>query len=129
MKEPIMRELTYILLYVRDPAASAAFYSRLLGREPALDRLPTFADLPISDVTKLGLWSETAVKPTARAVAGGSELMFKVADVRELTIAYDDCVARGVPIAQTPGEMNFGLTFVALDPDGHKLRLYAPKTG
>src|SRR5436305_1414430 len=122
-----MRELTYILLYVRDPAAIAALYARLLGREAPLDRLPVFAHLVIADGIKLGLWNATAVKPAAKAVAGGSDLMFKVAGVRELVAAYEDCVARGVPIAQTPAEMNFGLTFVALDPDGHKLRLYAPK--
>jgi catechol 2,3-dioxygenase-like lactoylglutathione lyase family enzyme len=122
-------ELTYILLYVSDPAASAEFYSRLLKREAALDRLPTFADCQIHDGAKLGLWSKTNVKPPARARAGGSEIMFKVADTQELMAAYADCAERGIPIAQTPTEMNFGLTFVALDPDGHRLRLYAPKAG
>lgn len=125
----IVPELTFILLVVSDPAASAAFYSRLLHREAALDRLPTFADLPIYDGAKLGLWNATAVKPPARAVAGGNELMFKVADTQALMAAYADCIERGVPIAQTPTEMNFGQTFVALDPDGHRLRLYAPKAG
>jgi len=122
-------QLTYILLYVSDPSASAEFYSRLLKREAALDRLPAFADLQIYDGAKLGLWSATAVKPAAQAVGGGSEIMFKVADTQDLMAAYADCTERGVPIAQTPAEMNFGLTFVALDPDGHRLRLYAPKAG
>lgn len=124
-----MPELTYILLFVSDVAISAEFYSRLLKREAALDRLPTFADLQIYGGTKLGLWSETAVKPSARAAeGGGSEIMFKVSGTKELMASYADCTERGVPIAQTPTEMNFGLTFVALDPDGHRLRLYAPKT-
>ena len=124
-----MPQLTYILLYVSDPSASAEFYSRLLKREAALDRLPAFADLQIYEGAKLGLWSTTAVKPAAQAVGGGSEIMFKVADTQDLMAAYADCTERGVPIAQTPAEMNFGLTFVALDPDGHRLRLYAPKAG
>ena len=123
----VVPELTFVLLYVSDPKASAEFYSRLLKREAALDRLPTFADLPLHDGAKLGLWLETNVKPPARAVAGGSEIMFKIADTQTLLAAYADCTERGVPIAQTPAEMNFGLTFVALDPDGHRLRLYAPK--
>ena len=122
-----MPELTFVLLYVRDPAASAEFYSRLLKRQAALDTLPTFASLPIYDGAKLGLWSETAVKPPARAVGGGSEIMFKVADERDMLAMYSDCTERGVPIAQAATEMNFGLTFVALDPDGHRLRIYAPK--
>jgi hypothetical protein len=54
--------------------------------------------------------------------------MFKVSGTQELMASYADCTERGVPIAQAPAEMNFGLTFVALDPDGHRLRLYAPKT-
>jgi len=33
---------------------------------------------------------------------------------------------RGLAIAQEPTKMNFGFTFTALDPDGHRLRVYAP---
>jgi hypothetical protein len=29
-------------------------------------------------------------------------------------------------IAQAPTAMDFGMTFVALDPDGHRLRVFAP---
>jgi predicted enzyme related to lactoylglutathione lyase len=123
-----MPELTFILLYVSNPATSAEFYSRLLKRQATLDKLPTFADLQIYDGAKLGLWSQAAVKPPAQAVGGGSEIMFKVSDTDELMALYADCTERGVPIAQTPADMNFGRTFVALDPDGHRLRLYAPKT-
>ncbi len=31
---------------------------------------------------------------------------------------------RGLTIAQAPSDMDFGRTFVALDPDGHRLRVY-----
>ena len=34
--------------------------------------------------------------------------------------------AQGAPIAQSPTRMDFGYTFVALDPDGHRLRAFAP---
>jgi hypothetical protein len=34
-------------------------------------------------------------------------------------------VKRGLPIAQAPTAMDFGPTFVALDPDGHRLRVFA----
>lgn len=33
---------------------------------------------------------------------------------------------RGLSIAQAPVAMDFGMTFVALDPDGHRLRVFAP---
>jgi predicted enzyme related to lactoylglutathione lyase len=32
---------------------------------------------------------------------------------------------RGLKIAQPPTSMDFGRTFVALDPDGHRLRVFA----
>jgi hypothetical protein len=32
---------------------------------------------------------------------------------------------RGLPVAQQPVEMDFGYTFVALDPDQHRLRVFA----
>ena len=34
--------------------------------------------------------------------------------------------ASGLPIVQKPTAMDFGHTFVALDPDGHRLRVFAP---
>ena len=45
------------------------------------------------------------------------------AAVREL---HADWSARGLTIAQAPTAMDFGFTFVALDPDGHRLRGFAP---
>ncbi len=39
---------------------------------------------------------------------------------------YDDWARRGLVIEQEPVTMDFGRTFVALDPDGHRLRVYSP---
>ena len=33
---------------------------------------------------------------------------------------------RGIEILQKPTRMDFGFTFVGLDPDGHRLRVFAP---
>ena len=35
----------------------------------------------------------------------------------------------GVKILQPPTDMDFGRTFVALDPDGHRLRVFAAAEG
>jgi hypothetical protein len=35
-------------------------------------------------------------------------------------------LALGLPIAQPPTRMDFGYTCVGLDPDGHRLRAFAP---
>ena len=39
---------------------------------------------------------------------------------------YAQWRARGVTIAQAPTRMDFGFTFLALDPDGHRIRVFAP---
>ena len=35
-------------------------------------------------------------------------------------------IDRGVKIAQAPTRMDFGYTFLGLDPDGHRVRVFAP---
>jgi catechol 2,3-dioxygenase-like lactoylglutathione lyase family enzyme len=112
-----------ITLYVDDPTASANFYSYLLGRAP-VESTPSFAMLPISDGVMLGLWSKDTVAPAATP-PGGGEVAFKVADAAALRATYEDWRERGIRIAQKPTPMAFGHTFVALDRDGHRLRVFA----
>lgn len=119
-----MSKFSFVLLYVDNPPRSADFYAGLLGRQP-VDSSPTFAMLPLSDEVMLGLWARHDVDPVASA-PGGGEVAFTVADPATVERTRDDWKQRGVPIAQKPTAMNFGHTFVALDPDGHRLRVFAP---
>lgn len=119
-----MPELDYVLLYVDSPAASAAFYSKLLDRQP-VEASPTFALFVMASGVKLGLWSRHTVEPAPLAGAGGCEIAFSVADATAVRALHADWRDRGLPIAQPPTEMDFGHTFVALDPDGHRLRVFA----
>ena len=48
-------------------------------------------------------------------------------DAQALADRYRDWSLRGLPILQAPIDMDFGRTFVALDPDGHRLRVFAPR--
>lgn len=48
-----------------------------------------------------------------------------VPDPQEVEARYNQWRELGLPIEQTPTEMEFGYTFVARDPDGHRLRVYA----
>jgi len=73
--------------------------------------------------TGIGLWSRHTVEPGAAAAGGGGELVFITANVDAV---HADWVGRGLPIAQLPTELDFGRTFVARDPDGHRLRVFAP---
>lgn len=117
-----MTTFSLVILYVDSPAASAAFYARLLGQEP-VEASPTFAMFAMPSGVGLGLWSRHAVEPAAAAAGGGTEVAFTAADVDAV---HADWAARGLAIAQPPTELDFGRTFVALDPDGHRLRVFAP---
>jgi catechol 2,3-dioxygenase-like lactoylglutathione lyase family enzyme len=120
-----MPNLSFVLLYVENPPASAAFYADLLGR-PAIDVRPGFAMLPLSDSVTLGLWSRETVQPAASAPAGASEISFGFADAAAVKATCADWKQRGVKIIQEPVRTDFGHTFVATDPDGHRLRAVAP---
>ncbi len=50
-----------------------------------------------------------------------------MADADALNQRHLDWSLRGLPILQAPTNMDFGRTFVALDPDGHRLRVFAPR--
>ncbi|MBU6961261.1 VOC family protein [Pseudomonas sp. CVAP len=114
----------YLLLYVDSPATSANFYSRLLDKPP-VELQPTFALFILDSGLKLGLWSRHTVEPAAEAAGGGGELGFSVADEQAVDTLYAAWTAQGLRIAQEPIELDFGYTFVALDPDGHRLRVFA----
>ncbi len=120
-----MSDPNFILLYVNDPSASAAFYAELLGHPP-VEASPTFAMFALSSGVMLGLWSKHTVEPAAPAHFGGCELAFTVADAAAVRAQHTSWAARGLPIAQAPTQLDFGHTFVALDPDGHRLRVFAP---
>lgn len=116
---------TFVILYVDSPAASAAFYAGLLGRDP-IEASPTFAMLALGPGLMLGLWSRHTVEPRAAAAGGGAEIALTVENAVAVAVRHDDWKARGVPILQAPVALDFGHSFVALDPDGHRLRVFAP---
>jgi catechol 2,3-dioxygenase-like lactoylglutathione lyase family enzyme len=120
-----MSDVSFILLYVDDVARSEAFYASILGRR-AVESSPTFAMLPAAPNLMLGLWRRDGVAPKATTSGGGSEIAFTAADDAEVDRLLAEWRARGVAIALQPTRMGFGYTFVALDPDGQRLRVFAP---
>lgn len=120
-----MLDFTFVLLHVRDHAVSAQLYHDLLGI-PIVAHKPDIAILPLRAGVMLGLWSRETVQPQSSAQSGASEIAFSVADAATVGTMHDDWSRRGVPILQAPTEMSFGITFVACDPDGHRLRVFAP---
>jgi predicted enzyme related to lactoylglutathione lyase len=121
-----MPDPNFVILYVESPAASAAFYADLL-EHPPVEASPTFAMFRLASGTMLGLWSRATVAPAPSAQPGSVEIAIAVdadATVDRLHASWKE---RGLAIAQPPTAMDFGHTFVALDPDGHRLRVFAPR--
>ncbi len=115
----------FVLIYVTDPQQSRVFYAALFGCEP-VEESPTFALFVLTSGLKFGMWARDKVEPAVTAPAGGSELLFTVTDAESVQAMHRDWTARKLPIVQEPTQMDFGYTFVALDPDGHRLRVFAP---
>lgn len=123
-----MKNPNFVLLYVDDPAASAAFYSRVLER-PAIESSENFAMLALATEVMLGLWAGGDVEPKSSVRGGGGEIGFPAESKEAVDACFRKWSAEGMKIAQEPTQMDFGYTFTALDPDGHRLRVYFPTGG
>jgi predicted enzyme related to lactoylglutathione lyase len=119
-----MLDSNFLILYVDDPLASAQFYGHLLGRTP-IESSATFALFATDTGLMLGLWARHAVEPGVEALGVGGEVAFAVAGIGLVNAAYQMCRTFDIPIIQTPCTLDFGYTFVAVDPDGHRLRVFS----
>jgi catechol 2,3-dioxygenase-like lactoylglutathione lyase family enzyme len=120
-----MNSPNLIILYVRDPAESAAFYKGLLGREPVASA-PNFVAFALDGGFTLGLWRLSKVAPQPSAIGSRAEIAFMVPGENGVSNLYQDWRSRHLPIAQDLTDLDFGPTFVVLDPDGHRLRVCEP---
>lgn len=118
-----MRTPNFIILYVDSPEASGAFYTKLLGRQP-VETSPTFVMFVLDNGFKLGLWSRHTAQPAATSSGGGAELVLAVETPGAVDATHAEWAGPGLNILQAPADMDFGRTFVALDPDNHRLRVY-----
>lgn len=115
----------FILLYVSSPRQSAEFYQSLLGSAP-LELSDNFAMFAMNGGQMLGLWARETVSPGALANAGATELAMTVDGTDSVDAMHQDWTQRGYVIIQAPCHMDFGYTFTAQDPDGHRLRVFTP---
>jgi catechol 2,3-dioxygenase-like lactoylglutathione lyase family enzyme len=114
----------FVLLYVDEPEKSAAFYARLLDRKP-LDSSPNFVMFELAPGLRLGLWARRDVTPAPKPNDTG-ELAMAVATNEEVEALCADRKRKDAVILQEPVKKDFGLTFLAADPDGHRLRVFCP---
>lgn len=112
--------ISWLHLFVNSPVESSAFYTKLLNINP-VEESPTYALFALPNGLMLGLWSALTAEPSVLVGGGGSEICFIEDDVDQI---YANWMRLGIPMAQTPTDMDFGRTFVALDPDGHRIRVF-----
>ena len=107
-----------IILYVDDAAASAAFYGKLLGREPVF-AVPTYVSFDLGSGFMLGLLS----KASPAAVSDkGFEFAFLADGPEAVNKEQQRWRELGIDAGQ-PFDAQFGRTFTAPDPDGNLLRV------
>ena len=119
-----MLSIDSIVLYVEDIVVSKMFYTDLL--ECSAQQLsPTFISLELGAGSKLELKERASSQPPATITGGGTELSIRVPDETTLNKLFEKWKSKGIRFAQTPTTQVFGQTFVALDPDGHRIRIFA----
>jgi predicted lactoylglutathione lyase len=123
-----MGSFEFMVLYVDDLAVSKAFYTKLLGRSPR-ELSPTFVSFELESGLKLELCQRDSrifpadLRPQAPVLGGGTELCLTTSDAAELNRLCGQWKTWGARIVQEPTPLVFGLSFVAADPDGHRLRV------
>ncbi|WP_314417257.1 VOC family protein [Pseudescherichia vulneris] len=114
-----------LILYVASPPASSAFYETLFEKAPDIV-LPSWAAFSFANGVNLGLWSTQANDFVSQGNGNRTELSFLVKDRQTVEATYARWVKLGINIEEAPKDAVFGRTFVALDPDGHRLRVCIP---
>lgn len=115
--------LGYVLLFVHDLIKSEQFYRSLFSLQP-IARTADFVLFMLPNGVKFGLWLRSYAQPAVQVPAGAVEICFSAEDVDAL---YHEWTKQGITIIQTPCDMDFGRTFTAVDPDGHRIRIYKLK--
>lgn len=117
-------EPSFFILYVAEMSASVAFYTDLFGGSP-IETSEHFTMFSLKSGVLFALWQQDDVAPAATA-PGGIECCLPVASSTDVDATMAVWRERGIRIEQQPMMMDFGYTFVGLDPDGHRLRVFAP---
>lgn len=116
-----MTETEDIPLRVADPEAAARFYSRLLRSRP-LEAGPDCA------VFALGRGRTLSLRRASETTSWGRErdVEFRMETAASVDDLHIDWWDRGARILSPPMNMGRGRGFLARDPDGNRLRVFAP---
>lgn len=116
-------EPNVVVLYVENLAISSKFYQDLLGIKPK-EASPAYHAFTLSNGMALGLKAKDSTEPPVNEnTNGSSELAFTVDNNKKVDELFAEWQQHEINIAQAPIVVTYGYTFVALDPDGHRLRV------
>ncbi len=118
----MLLEPNTIVLYVHNLQQSSHFYQDLLGSTPG-KASDTFHSFVLSNGMVLGLKAMHAVEPTTDKQNGNGELAFTVERPQDVDELFNTWQAKKITILLSPSALPYGYTFVALDPDGNRLRV------
>jgi len=114
-----------IIFYVENPQESAKFYEKIFEKKP-VDFYLSWVTFTFDNGLYFGLWSTKAKNFVSDGNGNRSELSFMITGEQPVRDLYNKWKSLGVVIEQDLHEAVFGLTFVALDPDGHRIRVCMP---
>jgi len=115
-------EPNVIVLYVDDLTRTSQFYQDLLGIKPE-EASPTFHNFTLSNGMSLALKARHSVIPPTEEKSGNGELAFTLDSIKKVDELFAAWQTKEISIIFPPTRVPFGYTFVALDPDGHRLRV------
>lgn len=115
---------TYYLLHVANPETSGGFYRELFGVDP-VESSPTFVLFVLYGGIKVGLWSKDTVEPATGGAPGALEIGIAMKLPDDVDAFHGRWVERGLPVFQSPVDLDFGRSFMLTDPDGHRIRIFA----
>lgn len=113
-----------ILFYVDDIERSQAFYTPLIGAEP-VHASSDFVLYAAKDAPKFALWRRGDANPAASVTGGGGEVNITAKSKQEVDDLYAQWSDDGAAFLHKPKDVpKVGYTFVAHDPDGHRIRVF-----
>jgi predicted enzyme related to lactoylglutathione lyase len=109
------------ILYVDNLVSSTQFYEDLLGIKSE-QMSPTFSQFSLTPQMGLGLKSRQAVQPPTEKTGGG-ELAFVVDHNHKVDDLFQEWQKKDIEMIHVPTIMPFGYSFMAIDPNGNRLRV------
>ncbi|WP_416955653.1 VOC family protein [Streptomyces sp. Agncl-13] len=113
------------IVYVNDAPAAARFYGELLGLSPSFETLG-YITFGLGPGAGLGVWSGQFEDLSPDVPRTGEVCLAIDGGPDELNAIFEQWNSKGVTILHEPHDAGFGLTFLAADPDGNRIRV-APR--